>query len=159
MLFRSMNLNAIKTLKRNFNIPVGLSDHYPGIEISLIALGLGANIIERHFTINKSFAGPDHIFSSEPEELKKLVDIARNTNSILGDGQKIIQPSEYVVINSQRKSIYAVKNIKTGEKLSQYNICIKGPGGGILPKYYELLINRRAKKNIDRDHPIQWSDI
>ena len=58
-----------------------------------------------------------------------------------------------------RKSIYAVKNIKTGEKLSQYNICIKGPGGGILPKYYELLINRRAKKNIDRDHPIQWSDI
>ena len=154
-----MNLNAIKTLKRNFNIPVGLSDHYPGIEISLMALALGANIIERHFTINKSFAGPDHIFSSEPEELKKLVDIARNSNSILGNGEKIIQPSEYVVINSQRKSIYAVKNIKTGQKLSQYNICIKGPGGGILPKYFELLLNRKAKKDINHDHPIQWSDI
>ena len=117
-----MNLNAIKTLKRNFNIPVGLSDHYPGIEISLMALGLGANIIERHITISKSFEGPDHILSSEPEELKKLVDLAKNTNSILGDGRKIIQPSEYVVINSQRKSIYAVKDIKTSEKLSRQNI-------------------------------------
>ena len=154
-----MNLKAIKTLKRNFNIPVGLSDHYPGIEISLMALGLGANIIERHFTINKSFEGPDHILSSEPKEMKKLVDIAKNTTSILGDGQKIIQPSEYVVINSQRKSIYAVKNIKTSEKLSRQNICIKGPGGGILPKYYEFLLKRKVKKNISQDHPIQWDDI
>ena len=124
-----------------------------------MALGLGANIIERHFTINKSFAGPDHIFSSEPEELKKLIDIARNVNSILGNGQKIIQPSEYVVINSQRKSIYAAKDIKTSEKLSRYNICIKGPGGGILPKYYELLLTRKAKNNISQDHPIKWDDI
>ena len=154
-----MNLNAIKTLKRNFNIPVGLSDHYPGIEISLMALGLGANIIERHFTISKSFEGPDHILSSEPEELKKLVDLAKNTNSILGDGQKIIQPSEYVVINSQRKSIYAVKDIKASDKLSRHNICIKGPGGGILPKYYELLLTRKAKNNISQDHPIKWDDI
>ena len=154
-----MNLKAIKTLKRNFNIPVGLSDHYPGIEISLMALGLGANIIERHFTINKSFEGPDHILSSEPKEMKKLVDIAKNTTSILGDGQKIIQPSEYVVINSQRKSIYAVKNIKVGEKLGRNNICIKGPGGGILPKYYEFLLKRKAKNKINQDHPVQWEDI
>ena len=154
-----MNLNVIRTLKRNFNIPVGLSDHYPGIEISLMALGLGANIIERHFTMSKSFEGPDHVLSSEPEELKKLVDIAKNSVSILGDGQKIIQPSEYVVINSQRKSIYAVSNIKTGEKLSRQNICIKGPGGGILPKYYELLLKRKAKNNISQDHPVRWDDI
>ena len=74
-------------------------------------------------------------------------------------GQKIIQPSEYVVINSQRKSIYAVSNIKTGEKLSRQNISIKGPGGGILPKYYELLLKRKAKNNISQDHPVRWDDI
>ena len=74
-LENEMNLNAIKTLKHNFNIPVGLSDHFPGIEISLMSLGLGANIIERHFTLDKTFEGPDHILSSEPEEMKKLVDI------------------------------------------------------------------------------------
>ena len=90
---------------------------------------------------------------------KQLVDFAKNTNSILGDGRKIIQPSEYVVINSQRKSIYAVKDIKAREKLSRHNICIKGPGGGILPKYYELLLTRKAKNNISQDHPIKWDDI
>ena len=84
-----MNLKAILTLKRNFNVPVGLSDHYPSEEISLMSIGLGANIIERHFTLSKSFEGPDHILSSEPSEMKKLVDFAKNSNHILGDGMKI----------------------------------------------------------------------
>ena len=135
-----MNLRAINTLKRNFNVPVGLSDHYPGIEISLLSIGLGANIVERHFTIDKTFEGPDHILSSEPNEMKKLVDIANNSEEILGNGIKTIQPSEYQVINSQRKSIYASKDIKKNEKLSKKNLCIKGPGGGILPKYLNLII-------------------
>ena len=73
-----INLKAIETLKRNFNVPTGLSDHYPGIEISLMSIGLGANIIERHFTLDKTLEGPDHILSSEPHEMKRLVDIAKN---------------------------------------------------------------------------------
>ncbi len=156
---KEMNLKAIKTLKSNFNIPVGLSDHYPGIEISLMALGVGANIIERHFTLDKTFEGPDHILSSEPDEFKKLMNLAKNSLLILGDGQKIIQPSEYVVINSQRKSIYAAKNIKIGEKFTTGNTCIKGPSGGILPKHYDIVLKRNAKENIYKDHPIQWEDI
>lgn len=154
-----MNLNAIKTLKNNFNIPVGLSDHFPGIEISLMSLGLGANIIERHFTLDKTFEGPDHILSSEPEEMKKLIDIAKNSQAILGDGQKKIQPSEYNVIYSQRKSIYAKNDIKPGEKLTKNNLIIKGPGGGILPKFIEILLNKKANKIIKKNYPVTWNDI
>ena len=154
-----MNLKAILTLKRNFNVPVGLSDHYPSEEISLMSIGLGANIIERHFTLSKSFEGPDHILSSEPSEMKKLVDFAKNSNHILGDGMKIIQQSEYPTINSQRKSLYASKDIQVGEKITSKNLTVKGPGGGILPKYIDIVINRKTKKKILEDHPITWEDI
>ncbi len=156
---KEMNLNAIKTLKNNFNIPVGLSDHFPGIDVSLMSIGVGANIIERHFTLNKSFEGPDHILSSEPSELQNLVKFASNSNHILGSGQKKIQPSEFEVINSQRKSLYAASNIKIGEKISKKNIIVKGPGGGILPKYIDLILNRKARKTIKKDYPIKWEDI
>jgi len=154
-----MNLNAIETLKKNFKVPVGLSDHFPGIEISLMSIGLGANIIERHFTLDKKLEGPDHILSSEPQEMKKLVYIAKNSNLIKGNGLKIIQPSEYTVINSQRKSIYASKNIKKNQRITKSNICIKGPGGGILPKYTDLILDRKTNKRIPRDYPITWDDI
>lgn len=156
---KEMNLNAIKTLKRTFNIPVGLSDHYPGIDISLMSIGLGANIIERHFTLDKSLEGPDHILSSEPDELNQLIKIASQSNLILGDGQKRIQPSEYLVINTQRKSLYATKNLKVGDKLSLNKIIVKGPGGGILPKYIPLIENRVIRKPIKKDHPITWENI
>ena len=156
---REMNLKAINTLKNIYNVPVGLSDHFPGIEISLMSIGIGANIIERHFTLDKNFEGPDHMLSSEPSEMKKLVYFANGSNSILGTGQKIIQPSEYEVINSQRKSIYAKKNIKKGEKFTKKNICIKGPAGGIMPKYIDMILGKKASENIKSDYPITWSKI
>ena len=154
-----MNLKAIKTMKDLFKIPVGLSDHYPDIDLSIMSLGLGADIIERHFTINKNFEGPDHILSSEKEEMKKLVKLAHLKNEILGNGDKIIQPSEYEVINSQRKSIYAKKKIKKNEVLNEKNLCIKGPAGGILPKYLEIIKGKKINTEIDRDHPITWDLI
>lgn len=154
-----MNLNCIKSLKDQFKIPVGLSDHFPGIEISLMAIGVGANIIERHFTLDKRMEGPDHILSSEPNDMKLLVECARKSNLILGDGEKIIQPSEFEVINSQLKSIYARKNIKKGKALNIKDIIIKGPSGGILPKYLDLLIGKKINKNISKDHPINWTDF
>ena len=154
-----VNLNAIKTLKTNFKVPVGLSDHFPGIEMSLMSIGVGCNIIERHFTLNKLFEGPDHILSSEPKEMSLLVNYAHNSKNILGTGEKVVQPSEFFVINTQRKSIYAKKNIKKGEKLNKNNLTIKGPSGGLLPKYMEMLINRPSKKSILKDTPITWEDI
>ena len=151
-----INLKAIETLKKSFNVPVGFSDHYPGIEISLMSIGLGANIIERHFTLNKKLEGPDHILSSEPNEMKRLVEISKNSQNILGDGIKKIQPSEYVVINSQRKSIYAKRNLKRGERITKNNIIIKASGGGILPKYLDLILNKKIRTNIYKDYPITW---
>ena len=100
---KEMNLNAIKTLKNLYNIPVGLSDHFEGLEMSILALGSGANIIERHFTISKQLEGPDHILSSEPSDMNKITQLAKNLNKILGDGQKKIQPSEYYVIKFSKK--------------------------------------------------------
>jgi N,N'-diacetyllegionaminate synthase len=156
---KEMNLKAINTLKNIFNVPVGLSDHYPGLEVSLMAIGLGANIIERHFTLNKNYEGPDHHISSEPEEFKKLLNFAKNSNFIIGSGEKKIQPSEYEVINSQRKSLYARKNILKNEKFTDKNIIIKGPAGGILPSFLNIIIGKKAKKNIKKDFPITWDFI
>jgi sialic acid synthase SpsE/protoporphyrinogen oxidase len=156
---KEMNLKSIDTMKKIYNIPVGLSDHYPGIEVSILSLGMGADIIERHFTLSKKLEGPDHILSSEKDEMHKLVNIAHNRNSILGSGEKIIQPSEYEVINSQRKSLYAKKNIKKNEKFSLENISIKGPAGGILPKYIDIIIGKRSKSKVLKDQPISWEII
>ena len=153
---KEMNLKAIDTMKKIYNIPVGLSDHYPGIEVSILSLGMGADIIERHFTLSKKLEGPDHILSSEKDEMSKLVNIAYNRNSILGSGEKTIQPSEYEVINSQRKSLYAKKNIKKNDVFSTNNVCIKGPAGGILPKYINILLGKKSKTFILKDHPISW---
>ena len=154
-----MNLDAIKTLKRAFQVPVGLSDHTFGLTISHTALALGANLIERHFTLDRAMQGPDHILSSEPDEMIRLVQLAKIMPKILGDGIKKIQPNEYVTLNAQRRSIYSKCFIKKGEMITKDMIIIKGPGGGLLPRYFDIVIGRSAKENIEEDHPIKWENI
>ena len=121
-----MNLNVIKTLKNNFKVPVGLSDHTFGLLASQTAISIGANIIERHFTLNRSMEGPDHILSSEPSEMELLVKSSYQIPKMLGNGIKIIQPNEYVTLNNQRKCIYAKKDIKKGSIITDKMIQIKG---------------------------------
>lgn len=154
-----MNLKVIQTLKKSFNVPVGLSDHTFGLLASTISLSLGANIIERHFTLDRYMDGPDHILSSEPKEMSELVKLSESIVEILGDGVKKIQPGEYLNLNLQRKSIYANRNLKPGEILHKEDIVIKGPGGGILPKYLKVLIGRPIQEEILKDHPITWEKI
>jgi sialic acid synthase SpsE len=154
-----MNLRVIKTFKDLYKIPVGLSDHFSGVEISLMAIGMGANIIEKHFTLDKKYEGPDHVLSLEPKEMELLMNFSRSSNQIIGDGNKVIQPSEYEMINSQRKSIYAKVNILKGQKLSNKNICIKGPAGGIMPKFTDIILGKTIKKSVDKDMPITWEHI
>ena len=154
-----MNLNAINTLKKTFQVPVGLSDHTFGLTISQSALTLGANLIERHFTLDRSMQGPDHILSSEPHEMIRLVQLAKLMPKILGDGIKKIQPNEYVTLNAQRRSIYSKCFIKKNEIITEDKIVIKGPGGGLLPKYFDVVIGRQAKQDIEEDHPIRWENI
>ena len=151
-----MNLNVISTLKKCFNIPVGLSDHTFGLRVSHTAISIGANIIERHFTLDRTFEGPDHILSSEPEEIGELVKLSISIPKILGDGVKNIQPNEYDTLNTQRKSIYAKCDIKEGDIITNDMIKIKGPGGGLLPKYIDIVIGRVARQDIEEDYPITW---
>lgn len=154
-----MNLRVIETLKRCFKVPVGLSDHTFGLFVSHTALALGADLIERHFTLDRAMEGPDHILSSEPAEFAELVAISKKIPIVLGDGVKRIQPNEYDTLNMQRKSLYAACDIKSGTVITQNMVTIKGPGGGLLPKYFDLVSGRIAKVDIEEDHPITWDVI
>ena len=154
-----MNLSVINTLKNTFKIPVGLSDHTFGLLASTTALSIGASVIERHFTLDRYMEGPDHILSSEPNEMKELVNYSNIIPKMLGDGIKRIEDGEYFNINLQRKSIYALRNIKKGEIIDDFNTCIKGPGIGILPKYFDVIKGKKVNKLIKKDFPITWEDF
>ena len=154
-----MNLKAINTLKTAFGVPVGLSDHTFGLFVAHTAIAMGADLIERHFTLNRMLEGPDHILSSEPEEMNELVKISEKVPVILGDGVKRIQPNEYDTINTQRKSLHAACNIKKGEVVTRDMLTIKGPGGGLLPRYLDIVVGRITRKAIEADYPITWDDI
>ena len=175
--YSEINLKFMNNLKLLYQIPVGFSDHTTDLLSSKSAISLGADIIERHFTLSKRMEGPDHMLSSEQKEIAKLVKFKnfykkfelwfkkRNKNEkeqiklILGDGVKKIQPNEYLTINSQKKSLYAKKNINKGEKFTKYNVTIKGPAGGLLPKYMRVIINKNSKTKIKRDEPITWENL
>ena len=154
-----MNLMAIQTLKNSFGVPVGLSDHTLGTMVSKIALALGANVIERHFTLDRNMEGPDHILSSEPDEMKELTHAAHLMRRILGTGVKKIEPCEYDTINAQRKSLYARTDISEGSILTSDMLAIKGPGGGLPPRYFDIVLGRVARRTIKADFPISWEDV
>ncbi len=175
--YSEINLKFMNNLKLLYQIPVGFSDHTTDLLSSKSAISLGADIIERHFTLSKRMEGPDHMLSSEQKEIAKLVKFKnfykkfelwfkkRNKKEkeqiklILGDGVKKIQPNEYLTINSQKKSLYAKKNINKGEKFTKYNVTIKGPAGGLLPKYMRVIINKNSKTKIKIDEPITWENL
>ena len=172
-----MNLKFMENLKNLYRIPIGFSDHTTDLLSSKTAIALGANVIERHFTLDKNMEGPDHILSSTKEEMKELVKFKGNLNNydiwrkklntqdrkkvdlILGDGIKKIQPNEYITINSQKKSLYAKRDIKKGEKFSFGNVTIKGPAGGLLPKFLNIITNRKSTMKISKDEPITWKSF
>ena len=154
-----MNLRIIQTLKAAFNIPIGLSDHTFGLFVSQTAIAIGADLIERHFTLDRMMEGPDHILSSEPDEFSELVKISHKIPAILGNGVKQIQPNEYDTINTQRKSLFAACNIEKGCVITKEMVAIKGPGGGLLPRYMDMVVGRVANKSIEEDYPITWDAI
>jgi sialic acid synthase SpsE/protoporphyrinogen oxidase len=154
-----MNLSTINTLKQSFKVPVGLSDHTFGLFVSQTAISIGANVVERHFTLSRTMEGPDHILSSEPDEMASLNEMAIRIPKILGDGVKRIQPNEFITLNSQRKCLYASEDIKKGDIVTLKKISVKGPGGGILPKYIDIVIGRKATQFIESDTPLTWDNI
>lgn len=149
---KDVNLKAIQTIKSAFpGLIIGYSDHTEGIEIALAAVGFGARIIEKHFTINKKMSGPDHSASLEPNELKNMIRSIRNIEVATGNGLKKPSPSEMKNIIFVRKSIVASKRIEIGEIFSQDNLCTKRPGNGITPMKWDELIGKKATKTYRMD--------
>ena len=150
-----VNLNAMVTLKRELGIETGYSDHTKGIEIPIAAVALGAKIIEKHFTLDKTMKGPDHKASIEPEELAEMVKAIRNIEIALGNGVKAPSESEKKNIEIVRKSIVAAKRIKKGEIFSEDNITVKRPGTGISPMKWNDIIGKVAKRDFEMDEFIE----
>ena len=152
---KDVNLKAMLTIKNFFRVDIGYSDHTEGIEASLAAVALGAKIIEKHFTINKSLIGPDHKTSITGNELKNLVQGIKKVSLALGDKKKKITSSEKKNLTIARNSLVAAKNIKKGEKFTQNNLTAKRPGGGISPMKLFKVIGKIAKKNFVQDELIK----
>jgi len=154
-----VNLRAMLTLKKELGLPVGYSDHTSGIIVSTIAAAIGAVVIEKHFTLNKNLPGPDHKASIEPDELKEMVEAIKNTEKIIGSGEKKPTDSEKKIMQVVRKSIVAKIDISKGTKITKNMLVIKRPGIGIKPKYLNKIIGRRAKRNIKKDELITWNIV
>lgn len=152
--FQDVNLRAMQTLKERYHVPVGYSDHTRGIEVPIAAVALGAEVIEKHFTLDRTLPGPDHKASLEPSELRKMVQSIRNIEMSLGNGEKRVTPSERENIGIARKSIVAAKPIKKGEVLTSANLTTKRPGTGISPMRWEKVIGTFAKKDYEEDELI-----
>ena len=146
-----VNLNAMQTIKNTFKVKVGYSDHTSGIEIPVAAVAKGATIIEKHFTLSRSLAGPDHQASLEPDELKQMVISIRNVEKAMGDGIKRPSKSEIKNIDVARKSIVAKTKISKGEIFTENNISVKRPGSGISPMKWDEIIGTSSKKDYRED--------
>ena len=145
--FEDINLKAMSTIKKKFEVKVGYSDHTLGFEVALGAVALGAEVIEKHFTLDKNRMGPDHSASLDPEELEKFIKSLKNLKIALGDALKKPSKSEIKNIIPSRKSIVAQKSIKKGEIFSEENLTCKRPANGISPMYWDKIIGRKSDKN------------
>ena len=154
--FHQINLNAMKTIANTFDVKVGFSDHTCDIFIPVAAVAMGATVIEKHFTLDKSMEGPDHKASLEPEELKNMIDAIRNVECALGDGKKRLLECEIENIVIARKSIVSKNKIKKGDYFSESNITSKRPAKGISPIHWDEIIGRKATKDYYPDEFITW---
>lgn len=151
-----VNLRAMVTLKKKFNVIVGYSDHTTDVTIPAIAVAMGASVVEKHFTLDKKMEGPDHKSSLEPYELKKMVEKIRIAERAMGSGIKKPTKAEMNIMDLIRKSIVANANIRKGEKIRRDHLIIKRPGTGIVPKYLKKVMGKTAKKDIKKDEIIKW---
>lgn len=146
-----VNLSAMLSIKKALGVKVGYSDHTLGIEIPVAVAALGASVIEKHFTLDKSMPGPDHRASLSPEELKEMVKAVRNIEKALGDGVKRTSPSEAKNMYVARRSIVAARDINKGEIFSEENISAKRPSTGMSPMLWDSVIGMVASRDFKKD--------
>jgi N-acetylneuraminate synthase len=152
--FDEVNLRAMATMSTAFGLPVGYSDHTQGIAIPIAAVAMGARILEKHFTLDRSLPGPDHVASLEPDELTQMVAAVRQVELALGHGAKLPMPSELKNKAIARKSLVAATAIKSGEQFSELNLATKRPGTGISPMHYWEYLGYPAKRDYMEDEMI-----
>lgn len=157
--YSSLNLRLINVLKEKFNVWVGHSDHTPDIWTCLGAVGMGAKVIEKHFTLNKFMKGPDSEVSLEPSEMKKMIEGIRIIDEAKGTGIKVVQKQEEEVRNWAHHSVVSIKDIQKGETLTRQMINVKRPGTGIPAAHYESVIGAKALRFIPKNSTLNWSDI
>ena len=149
-----VNLRAMRTIAEAFKVNVGYSDHTLGIEIPIAAAALGATVIEKHFTLDRTLPGPDHKASLEPDELAAMVQAIRRIEKALGDGIKRPSPSELPNLPVARKSIVAARDIRKGEILDETNLATRRPANGLSPMRWDEIIGTPARKDYKKDESI-----
>ena len=156
---KSLNMNVLPRLKKKFKFAVGFSDHSIGHEASVASVALGAKVIEKHFTTNKKFKGPDHNASSSPKEFKKIVNEIRKLEIIMGSDEKICQSEELQMSKVSRKSLTLNNSIKKGDKINLKHLCLKRPGTGIFYGQLKKIVGKKAKRNLKKNYQIKFTDI
>lgn len=156
--FEEVNLRVIQTMMEELDVLIGYSDHTLGIEVPIMAVGLGVCMIEKHFTLDRNMAGPDHKASLEPDELRKMVEAIRNAEKALGGAVKKPTKNEEKMKKVVRKSIVALEDIKKNDTFFRQNTGIKRPGTGLQPKHYFSILGKKAKRNIKKDALVKKGD-
>ncbi len=154
------NLTAMRSLREAFQMPVGYSDHTLGTHVSIASAALGACVIEKHFTLDKTLPGPDHQFAIEPNELKAMIAAIRDIGKSLGDGIKNgPRKEEEEMYWKGRRSLHTTRDLQAGEKLTLAELCVKRPGYGISPRFAEEVNGMVLTKTVKADHWITWEDF
>lgn len=152
--FADVNLRAMDTMREAFGLTVGFSDHTPGMIVPIAAAARGASVIEKHFTLNREFSGPDHKASLEPRELRAMVRAIRDIEMTLGSGEKKPAPSEEKNVVIARRSLLAAQSIKKGELLTPENLTCKRPGNGLSPLRYWDMLGKKADRDYLKDEMV-----
>jgi sialic acid synthase SpsE len=155
----SANLAAMETLRRAFAVPVGYSDHTLGLAVPTAAAALGAAGLEKHFTLSRKSDGPDHSFAVEPRELKEMVALMRGAEQAVGSPRKTRAAEEEPHVRRGRRSIFATRALRAGERLSPDCVKVLRPGIGIEPMFLPLLLGRPVTRAVSADTPLTWDDI
>ncbi len=153
--YDSVNLYAMDTLRNAFGLPVGYSDHTIGIEVSIAAVARGAQVIEKHFTLDRSMEGPDHLASTEPKEFKKMVEAIRNVEKAFGTGIKEPTIGEREISKVVLKRIVARKPISAGMMIKEDDICVKRNNTGLPASAWDIVVGTKARKNFAADEGIE----
>ncbi len=146
-------------MQSEFDVPIGFSDHSPGIELPIAAVALGACVVEKHFTLDKNLEGPDHKASLNPVEFKAMVDAIRNVEIAMGDGIRTFSENELEIKRVARKSIVLNEDVSKGTSIKRDMLSIKRPGTGIPPKFIEDVVGRKAINDLKANSVLKWDDL